>query len=295
MFHFSRRTLWIIIYVTIALIFVLHRTGQQTPAPQAENEPRRQAWSLDDIEFHNQNGLWTVDLPGAAQVMVTLAQPLIPTETLPVDPAEALRTSRQGGDFLVTLSNPPRLDVLETSVDFLIQWLPDAQQRSVIVSGPLTEELLAQVRRLQGTLQGRGVVNQVASQPALTRLSSPPTGSERQLAFMLWIGVLQQRLSGYQPEVRWDHRQAVSEVLINQTLSPELFKPVTEEELKPVLDAYQASAAVRQRSAEQIHRYLVTTAIYELTPDFLLSQPRRLAKINLTAVNAQRERSLSEM
>ncbi|GGX42105.1 hypothetical protein [Saccharospirillum salsuginis] len=293
MFHFSRRTLWIIIYITIPLIFVLNQLGPDSD--EAPSGPERLIWSLDRIEFQRDDHLWTVELPDSRTVRLTVIQDRIPAESMTLPDAEAIRTSRQGGRFLVTVVNPTDRRALETSVDFLQQWLPDGDRRDLVLSGPLTADLRAEARRLTAPLAGTGVDNQVAPQPALTRLTSPPMGSQRQLAFLLWVGVLQQRLSGYEPEVRWDHRGRPSEVLINQTLAPEALGPVTEAELEPVLAAYQSAAEQRERSGEQIHRYLVTTAVYGLPLDFLLTQPERLASITLTDVNEQRERTLSEL
>lgn len=297
MFHFSRRTLWIITYISIALIFVLHQAGDPgTDAELArEDGTVPESWSLDEIEFKQTNDIWSVDLAGANQVTITVAQPSIPSEPVSQALSRSMRTSRQGGQFLVTVSNPATPEAIVASIDFLVDWLPPGEPRQVIVSGPMTRSLLDQVERLQGALHGRGVPNQVVPLPALSRLTSPPMGSDRQLAFLLWIEVLQQRLDGYQPEVRWDHRQAVSEVLFNQTLSSEVFAPVTQRELEPVLNAYRSSASIRRRSSEQIHRYLVTSAVYRLPNDFLLNQPRRLADVTLADVDLQRARSLSEL
>ena len=293
MFHFSRRTLWIIIYITIPLIFVLNQLGPDSD--RAPSAPERRVWSLDRIEFQRDGRLWTVELPDSRTVRLTVIQNQIPAESMTLPDAEAIRTSRQGGRFLVTVVNPADRRALETSVDFLRQWLPDGDRRDLVLSGPLTADHRAEVRRLMEPLHGTGVDNQVAPLPALTRLTSPPMGSQRQLAFLLWVGVLQQRLSGYNPEVRWDHRGKPSEVLINQTLTPEVLDPVTQTELEPVLAAYRTAADRRDRSGEQIHRYLVTTAVYGLPLDFLLTQPERLASVTLNDVNEQRERTLSEL
>ncbi len=294
MFHFNRRTLWIIIYITIPLIFVLNQLGPEPEEPPSAEEAATH-WSLDEIEFRRDEGLWTVDLPGSSVLRLTVIQNRIPAEAVALQSSNAIRTSQQGGRFLVTVVNPASEEALVTSIEFLRDWLPDGQDRAVVLSGPLSPACLAETRRLLDTLSGTGAENQVESVPALTRLSSPPMGSERQLAFLLWIGVLQQRLSGYEPEVRWDHRARTSEVLINQTLSPEVLVPVTEAELAPVLEAYQTSALNRDRGGEQIHRYLVTTAVYDLPLDFLLKQPQRLASVTLADVDQQRERTLSEL
>lgn len=296
MFHFSRRTLWIIIYITIPLIFVLNRFGQNpeptdTAADSAGTTAEQTAWSLDAVTFERDDGLWSVQLPGSALWRLTVVQTRIPTEDLALPAGDAIRTSRQGGRFLVTVTNPANARALRESVDFLRRWLPDGDDRAVVLSGDLTDEARTQARRLLGALQGEGVANEVAPRPALTRLTSPPMGTPEQLAFLLWIGVLEQRLRGYDPQIRWDHRDRPSAVLINQTLDPDLFRPVTAEELEPVRSAYRRAANERRRTAVQIHRYLVTTAVYRLPTDFLRTQPERLAAVTLDAVNRQRQRT----
>lgn len=291
MFHFSRRTLWLIIFVTIPLIVVLNLVGQDEEATSQVVES--QAWSLDELAVETDEQapgrtLWTVDLDQARQLRLTIAQDQIPSEQLDIAIEAAIRTSRQGGRFLVTVVNPADTNALETSVDFLRTWLPDGDDRAVILSGDLDDERVALASSMLETLQGSGIENQVAPQPSLGRLESPPMGTREQLAFLLWVGVLQQRLSGYDPQIRWDHQAATSQVLINQTLSAEEFSPVTAAELEPVRAAYTASAEQRSRSAEQIHRYLVTSAVYDLPPDFLVSQQQRLSEITLEDVNAAR-------
>ncbi|MEX2367723.1 MAG: hypothetical protein WD601_14065 [Pseudohongiellaceae bacterium] len=294
MFHFSRRTLWIIIFVTIPLIVVLNRLGQEGNGTSQVAESS--TWSLDELavetdEQASGRTLWTVDLNQARQLRLTIAQNLIPAEQMDIAIDAAIRTSRQGGRFLVTVVNPADTSALEASVDFLRAWLPNGDNRAVVVSGDLDDERVAIASRLLESLQGLGMVNQVVPQPSLGRLESPPMGTREQLAFLLWVGVLQQRLSGYDPQIRWDHRAATSQVLINQTLSPEAFTPVTAAELAPVRAAYTASAEQRSRTAEQIHRYLVTSAVYDLPPDFLVSQQQRLSEITLEDVNAARATS----
>lgn len=297
MFHFSRRTLWIITFLTIPLIIVLNRVGQNEP--ENLSEPESRTWLLDDLAVETDvqspdRAFWTVDLDQARQLQLTIAQDQIPTEQLDIAIEAAVRTSRQGGRFLVTVVNPSDTEALVTSVDFLRAWLPDGGNRTVILSGDLDDDRVAAARSLLEPLQGEGMVNQVAPLPSLGRLESPPMGTREQLAFLLWVGVLQQRLSGYDPQVRWDHRARTSQVLINQTLSPAIFDPVSAVELEPVQAAYTASADQRERSAEQIHRYLVTSAVYGLPSDFLVSQQQRLASITLDDVNAVREQSRSE-
>ncbi len=294
MFHFSRRTLWLIVFVTIPLIVVLNRVGQDEEAvSQAINS---QTWSLDELAVETDEQapgrtLWTVDLDQARQLRLTITQDQIPSEQLDIAIEAAIITSRQGGQFQVSVVNPADTEALVASVDFLQSWLPDGDNRSVVLSGDLDDDRVAIAEQLLEPLQGAGMTNQVAPQPSLGRLMSPPMGTSEQLAFLLWVGVLQQRLSGYDPQVRWDHRAGTSQVLINQTLSPELFRPVTAEEFEPVQAAYTASAEQRSRSAVQIHRYLVTSAVYDLPSDFLVSQQQRLSEITLADVNAVRANS----
>jgi hypothetical protein len=296
MFYFSRRTLWIIIFVTIPLIVLLNTVGQDESGSTGAVEAN--TWSLDTLAIETDQptrdeSFWAVDLNDSSQLRLTVAQNQIPSEQLDIAIEAAIRSGRQGGLFWVTVVNPRDANALEASVEFLQTWLPDGDKRSVVLSGDLNPELIATARTLLGALQGEGMANQVAPQPSLGRLESPAMGTREQLAFLLFVGVLQQRLSGYDPQVRWDHRARTSQVLINQTLSPSLFDPVTADELEPVQAAYTDSAEQRERNAEQIHRYLVTSAIYGLPPDFLVSQQQRLAAVTLEDVNAVRKQNRS--
>jgi len=290
MFHFSRRTLWIIIYITIPLIFILNQLGGEPDSDSTESVEQR--WSLDEIDFEQTANRWQVDLPQAEQIRLSIIQSQAPSQTLASGDSSGLSLTRQGGQFVVTVVNPARLQLLETSVDFLVDWLPDSDNRRIVVSGSLNDEWLAALEPLNGQLQGEAYQGELQPAAAVSRLTAPPMGSDEQLAFLIWVDVLKQRLGGYQPEVRWDHRGARSQVLFNQTLAPSLFAPVSEEELEPVLSAYRNAAAQRQRRADQIHRYLVTTAVYQLPLDFLLRQPERLAQVDLAAVNQQRQQSM---
>lgn len=293
MFNFSRRTLWIIIYVTIPLIFALNQLGGEPDASSDAVEAQR--WSLDELDFEQAGNRWQVNLPQSEQLRLSIIQSAAPAQALPLSDSSGLRLARQGGQFVVTIVNPARLQLLETSIDFLVDWLPDGADRRIVVSGPLNDEWLAALAPLDGRLQGEISAEEVQPAAAVSRLTAPPMGSDEQLAFLIWIDVLEQRLGGYQPEVRWDHRAQRSQVLFNQSLAPALFTPVTAAELEPVLSAYQNAAAQRRRQADQIHRYLVTTAVYQLPLDFLLRQPERLAQVNLAAVNQQRQHSLETL
>lgn len=158
MFHFSRRTLWLIIFVTIPLIVVLNLVGQDEEATSQVVES--QTWSLDELAVETDEQapgrtLWTVDLDQARQLRLTIAQDQIPSEQLDIAIEAAIRTSRQGGRFLVTVVNPADTSALETSVDFLRTWLPDGDDRAVILSGDLDDERIALASSLLEPLQGR--------------------------------------------------------------------------------------------------------------------------------------------
>lgn len=292
MFHFSRRTLWIIIYITIPLIFILNQLGSEPDTQTAESGEQR--WSLDEVDFEQAGNRWQVDLPQSEQILLSVIQSQAPAQALATGDSSGLNLAYQGGQFVVTVVNPARLQLLETSVDFLVDWLPDSEDRRIVVSGALNDEWLAALAPLNGQLEGEARQAEIRPAAAVSRLTAPPMGTDEQLAFLIWVDVLEQRLGGYQPEVRWDHRAARSQVLFNQTLAPSLFAEVTEDELAPVLSAYQNAAAQRQRRADQIHRYLVTTAVYELPLNFLLRQPERLAQVDLAAVNQQRQQSMED-
>lgn len=291
MFTFRRRTLWIMIYLLIPVIFLLHRAGEDDSPPVEVVAVDH--WSLDELQIEHSSNLWRVQLPGAQQWRLTVIQSEAPASELGLGLSDTVQQGMQGGFWLVTIANPATPGSLTEAMSFLSTWLPDGAQRQWVLTGPVTDAMLTTIQQ-HDPLQGQG--QPVPQPPELTanRLTSPPIGSEEQLAFLLWIGVLQQRLGGEASAARWDYRFDTSEVVFNQSLIQDLFEPVSTAEFERVLSTYRESALERRRSAEQIHAYLVVTAVHGLPPDFMLNQPERLAAIDLDAVNQQRERSRRE-
>lgn len=291
MFNFRRRTLWIMIYLLIPLVFLLHRVGEEELSPV--DVVYRDQWSLDAIEVERDGDLRWVHLPDAQQWRLTVVQRQAPATELGLGLSDAVLQNMQGGYWLVTLANPVASGVMDDALSFLSTWLPDGTGRQWVLTGPVTDDILSAIRLRDSELQGEARPLPQAPDAAMTPLTSPPVGSEAQVAFLLWIGVLQQRL-GDSVELRWDHRFETSRILLNQSLNQALFEPVTAAEFDQVMSVYREAAAMRQRTAEQIHGALVLTAVYGLSPDFMLNQPERLAAIDLGKVNRQRERSQRE-
>lgn len=289
MFTFRRRTLWFLIYLLIPVIFLLHRVGEEEP-PLAEVATVTH-WSLDDIDVEQRGNLWWVALPGAQQWRLTVAQRSAPAMELGLGLADSVQQSMQGGYWLVSITNPASPETLAEALSFLATWLPDGDGRQWVLTGPVSEDMLSTIEQYDNLLQGQG--QPVPQQPdsIADRLISPPIGSEEHLAFLLWVGVLQQRLGDDRAALRWDHRFAESQVVFNQSLTRELLEPVRSDEFEQVMSTYKDAAAERLRSSEQIHGALLVTAVHALSAGFMLNQPERLAVIDLDAVNQQRERS----
>ncbi|MHA7880882.1 MAG: hypothetical protein ACX931_13890 [Saccharospirillum sp.] len=292
MFQFRRRTLWIIIYLLIPVIFVLHRVSDDA-VPAIAVEPPTQ-WSLDALTVRRQGPLWWVNLPDANHWRLTVAQSEAPATELGLGLSDAVHQGMQYGYWWVSVSNPSDADVLAETLTFLATWLPDAANRQWVVSGAVTDELLQSIRLADAILQGAG--RPLPSAPANAapgaRWSSPPVGSDAHLAFLVWVSVVQQRLGERGSQVVWDHRYDISIVRVPDDLTPAMLEPVSEAEFEAQVRHYQAQAEQRDRSAEQIHGSLVVTALAGLPETFMQTQPERLAQLDLDAVNRQRQRSL---
>lgn len=297
MFHFKRRTLWIIIYITIPLILVLNSLG---PEPESgapvvtATENTDQRWSLTGLEPDcDVHCVLELDDTDWVRLSAVLDQRPVGFEEVPQ--GVALGYSQRAGKVIVTLSFPREASIEATVVQFLSNWLPRGDAPQWVLSGAGADDLLAQLPKVSNEAIGVGKRPDLGAPSALTVLISPPLGSEHQLAFLLWVEILKQRLAGYQIQVTWDHRRTDSVVLFNTTLSKDLLYPVTGSEFTPILEAYVSTAAQTERSAEQIHRYLLTSALYDIPFEFFTRQEERLEQVSLADINLIREQTIAQI
>ncbi len=295
MFHFSRRTLWIIIYLTIPLIYILNSLGPDESSNDSEPEVV-QFWSLDDVGLDCDDRFCSLALPEAKYNRLTVISELMPTTQIEVPAAIEMSVTQRGGFFISTLQFPQGLKSAKQATNFIEQWIPPSSSQKIVVSGHLGKQAVAQLKSLlKSTFAGSGIPY-IANEPAaLGLLKAPATGSSEQLPFLMWVEVLKKRLASYELATQWDHRRKTSYVLFNSTLSEGAFYPVDASELAPIVSAYKDTAALRQRTSEQLHRYAVTAAVYGLSFDFFTTQPARLEALTLASVNEMREFSLGQI
>lgn len=304
MFSFKPRTLWIIIWITIPLVFVLNQLGELPEEPSATPPsvatsteiPPEQHWSLDTVtvDCNQYQALCYLPLPGAVDIQLSVISDLLPVSRVEVPQHLSLYVNRQGGKMVLS-SDFIRADSLQDTLNFYRDWLPRDGEVEVLVSGDLLPEQLDAVARLATQRRGEGVMNEPSERSALGVLTSPTVGDSAQLAFLLWIDILSQRLAGYELQMRWDHTEALSTVRFNTTLSSDLFYPVTDAELETVLPAYIESANQRERTGRQLHRYAVSARVYQVPFNYYVQQPERLQAITLADVNQAREYSLDQL
>ncbi|WP_196156843.1 hypothetical protein [Reinekea sp. G2M2-21] len=292
MFHFKRRTLWIIIYITIPLVIILNRLG---PAPDtAVSETPAQRFSLDHLNLTCQAVVCQLPLSGAPHLQLSVSFNQMPVSQISVPDVLSLNIRQQGGFVIGTVTLVPSPGNVQVLLSFLQQWLPQPPVGWQL-TGAIPEGVADMIAAQNGPFSGIGIVNEPEPVNGLATLEAPALGGEDQLAFLLWIEILKQRLAGYDVQAVWDHRRSTSYVVFNQTLSSDSFSPVKAEELEPVLAAYLQSAGQRERSAEQLHRYAVTAMIYKIPFEFFVNQPRRLSQVTVEAVDRMREFTLEQI
>ena len=296
MLHFRRSTLWIIIYITIPLVAILHALAPKpldSTAPGADvDDTERKQWSLDTLAVQCDQTC-QLELPSANEFFLSALVTMLPVSSVTLPEGLDLRVIQQGGLVVVTLAGAVD-DFNERQVaQFLARYLPVNNLANLVLTGP--PAVLTDTSRLRAAAlkaAGGAIANQPELPPALTRLPAPTFGSADQLAFLLWIEIVKQRLAGYQIQVSWDHRAAISYVTINSTLDNEVLRPVLAAEFEPVLAAYLKAANARLRSARQLHRYAVTARIYHLPFSYFVQQPERLAAIRLSDIERMREATI---
>lgn len=294
MFHFSRRSLWIIIYITIPLIIVLNSLGPDEPVSESSTiaEP---LWSLDQVTLECESNVCVMVLDDAKSVRVSLISSMMPDARLDIPDGIRLTISQQGGYFVANAEVVAGLSQLKSLTTFLQQWMPYTSNVRIVATGSLSDAMKTQLMSIIPGLSGTGVPHQIAEVTGLGLLRSPSLGSQSQLPFLLWVEILKNRLAGYQVEVKWDHRRENSYVVFSTTLSSDVFYPVESEEFELVRTIYMQSAQSRDRSSQQIHRYAVTSALYGIPFGFFVNQPERLEQVSLQSINQMREFSLEQI
>jgi hypothetical protein len=295
MFHFQRRTLWIIIYVTIPLIIILNNLGgEDVPPPAVVSQNPVGLWSLDQVKVNQRDNLSWLVLPGASTLELTVVLDEIPSSQISVQNPEAFNRYFQGGKFVVTVSNPVNEAALTESLRFLMQWLPP-NISAIVMSGPYRPEWAELVGERLSMTSGQGVDISFAAIKGLAKLESPAMSSPDQLAFLITVSILKQRMAGYDIQMTWDHRRSSSFVTFNSTLAEDIFYPVSEDEFEPVHQAFVQSASVRERSQSQLHRYALTAVVYGLPFSFFVEQPERIAAVKIEDVNKMMEFALEQI
>ena len=295
MFHFQRRTLWIVIYVTIPLIIILNNLGDE---PSSSNSnvsiSSDQAWSLDELTVERQRSISWLALESAPSIELSIILDAIPATSLAIQNSSAFSSHFQGGKFIISVTNPVSEVALDESLKFIAQWVP-ADISAIVVSGPYSPAWVNLIEKRLERPSGEGVEISFAPAKGLARLNSPAMSSSDQLAFLIAVSILKQRLAGYNIQMAWDHRRSVSIVTFNSTLSEDVFYPVSQSEFEPVHQAFAQSAAVRERSQTQLHRYLQTAVIYDMPFNFFVEQPDRLASVEIGDVNRMMEFALEQV
>lgn len=295
MLHFQRRTLWIIIYVTIPLVIILNNIGG-TPdtEPSVGVDGLAQLWSLDELSVEQQGNVAWLDLGTATTLELSVILNAIPTTSLALTNSAAYSSYFQGGKFVISVTNPVNEAVFDESLKFLAQWVP-AEIDAIVVSGPYSSQWAGLIEKRLQAPKGDGLAIGFAASKGLARLTSPAMNSPDQLAFLMAVSILKQRLSGYNIQMAWDHRRTDSIVTFNSTLSEDAFYPVSQDEFEPIHQAFSQSASVRERTQAQLHKYLQTAVVYELPFSFFVEQPSRLAAVKVEDVNRMMEFALEQV
>ncbi len=295
MFHFRRSTLWIIIYITIPLVAILHAVGPKEPDKAEKQGDFIEQWSLDELKMQCENQYCILPLEDTQTVYISAILDRVPVSSVPVPEGMALNVTQQGGQFVLTLSMSDSKKQLRILDAFLTDFIPESAQPAWVTTGAQDFIDAQRLTKITKRSVGESIANNINAKSSLTRLVSPPFGTSEQLAFLLWIEVLKQRLAGYDIRIQWDHRAATSYVLINTTLSSELFGSVSNEEFQAVLEAYQQAAGKRERTASQLHRYAVTASVYDLSFDYFVNQPQRLNMVQLADIEDMRAYSFEQI
>ncbi|WLD58270.1 hypothetical protein NFC81_00410 [Salinispirillum sp. LH 10-3-1] len=276
---FSRRNMWILIFVLIPLIYVLNEMGgEETTSNNAE--PLQTLFDMGQVPVQRERisgqPVWWAALPGSGVVEIGVLEPRLPTARIPIPDSKDLVTTARNDKFIVYLRSPVEQAALEVSLDFLTEWLPPpSPDTTYVLVGDLNAALTEQLVTILSRSRGPAIPFVAQPRAAITRLTSPPTGTQDQLAFVMAVELLRDRLDGYDIQLSWDHRGERSIALINSSLIPEHRQVPSQAEFERVQAAFLDQAYRTERSVQQISRYMMTMAAFGLSTDYMATQTTR--------------------
>lgn len=281
---FSRRNLWILIFILIPLIYVLNEMGPDETV-QANSSALQATFDIRQVPVQRERlagqTVWWVPLPGSGVVEIGVLEPRLPTARIPIPDTQDLATAARNNQFIAYLRSPVEAAALEVSLAFLTEWLPapSAATQYVLV-GDLNGTLAAEIAAVLTTSRGPAVPFVAQSRSAITELTSPPTGSQENLAFLMAAEWLRAQISNDSVSFIWDHRGPRSQVFINTSLSPTQRQVPSEEQFIALRNAFLAQANVSERSVQQISRYVMTMAAFNLSTDYMATQAARTQQLD---------------
>lgn len=292
---FSRRNLWILIFILIPLIYVLNEMGPDDSVP-SHAEPLQTAFDIGHVVVQRERmsgqPVWWTALPGSGVVEIGVLEPRLPTARIPIPDSQDLVTTARNDQFIVYLRSPVEQAALEVSLDFLTEWLPPPSPTTTyVLAGDLNAALTEQLVAILTRSRGPSIAFVAQPRAAITRLTSPPTGTQDQLAFVMAAELLRARLAGYDIQLSWDHRGERSIALINSSLLPEHREVPSQAEFERVQMAFLEQAYRTERSVQQISRYMMTMAAFGLETDYMATQTTRTRTLDYaTFARVWRER-----
>jgi len=282
--HFNRTSLWMIIAILLPLITILNQSGQ---TPKIEDKPTTILnFPLADLQFNRrENNAW-IELPGSGEISISIITASVPKNRLKIPPHQDFKVSIRNNYAVTWVKTPSEQAALEVTLEFLQKWLPPINENNlIIITGEVDQLLTEEIRNILQRSNGESLPLDQKVDSYVSRITIPEMGSQEQLAFLIAAEIVRQRVTGYQPKLTWDHSDQISYLDLNTTLKPEWLTPASSEEIARVREYMVAAAARSDRSSDQIHRYLVTQALYDLPASFIQRQSDLLNQISDEAVN----------
>ena len=293
----TRRKLWLLIYLLIVLILVLHRSGPQPYSIQLPAMPSSSSIASVDLQQLQIHSLadtpWPVRwlaLPGSNHVTLALILSALPATAWPDTWADTVKLAYRGGYGIVQHSSVAENQAVQSSVEQLAHILPTAAVQGLAISGPVDATAVQQIvtllhQRLMHSTAPSMPLALPPIPPALSQFTAPPVSTQDYLAFQMVILILSQRLAGYDTQPIWHYQQARPVASLSLTVDATTLRPIDADEFSALHQQLLASAQQSTRSLQQVERYLLNTLVYDLPPDYLRNQIQSLQQIDLAQVN----------
>lgn len=272
--RFSRRFLWILIFLLLLLIPLLSRLGpdEVTGLPDREqvSDVVEVAGLTPVTELRGNVATVRAALPAAPVFRVTVLSAIQPLELEPLTEPLRGESFYRYGLWGLTLRAPYEATALADLADYLQFNLPPATPATrYVFSGPWSDESIGEVAGAMILSEAPSGDARPRPEAAVKTFAMPAPDAAAFWRFVLAMDLLDQRLVESTVELDWDQRVRPPRVYLSASLLPRHRTVPSEEAFVQARGRLARAVGAERLNVSAVHEHLVHMAAFDLPPSWL--------------------------